>query len=382
VSRSSLVWSAVLAVAVLVPRAIRADESPNAADEYRKAIELLPKLKAEDTKVFYDRKLPPTSKKATELIERCSRALEALERGTAIQRCEWEFDWKKAFNRPGRDSGKVRDLCDVMLLRARQRLHQKQLGEALDDVTAAIVFARRYGGSGACTDRLLQGALEGQACIILATYLPQLNPEQRGELQKRIRGLPAPAPLERNLVQYEKQVFITYVQMVFEQKSEEEVLELVQFLRSEEEVAAIMKLSGGKKDGILKLVKDAGPFIDELGKLVMLPDKEYQAALDPFRKKCLDKNPYAFQMIKLADSMRIYTNASSVRWTMLWAAVAVADDGPDRLKHFKDPHGDGPFAYQAFKGGFRLTSKLRYPGSAEGSQVTLLVGIEPENKQK
>jgi hypothetical protein len=50
--------------------------------------------------------------------------------------------------------------------------------------------------------------------------------------------------------------------------------------------------------------------------------------------------------------------------------MAVVQGGPDRLKDFKDPFGDGPFEYRALDRGFELKSKLLF----RDQPVTLTVG--------
>lgn len=45
---------------------------------------------------------------------------------------------------------------------------------------------------------------------------------------------------------------------------------------------------------------------------------------------------------------------------MFKAAIAVVQDGPDKLKEIRDPFGDGPFEYHALDKGFELKSKLLF----------------------
>ena len=49
---------------------------------------------------------------------------------------------------------------------------------------------------------------------------------------------------------------------------------------------------------------------------------------------------------------------AAVRHALFRAAIAVVRDGPDKLKDFPDPAGDGPFEYKQVDGGFELKSKL------------------------
>ncbi len=52
------------------------------------------------------------------------------------------------------------------------------------------------------------------------------------------------------------------------------------------------------------------------------------------------------------------------------AALAVVQGGPDSLKNFRDPFGNGPFEYRRLDQGFELRSSL----VVNGMPVTLTVG--------
>ena len=55
---------------------------------------------------------------------------------------------------------------------------------------------------------------------------------------------------------------------------------------------------------------------------------------------------------------------------LLKAAIAVVQDGPNKLKDMKDPFGNGRFEYRPLEKGFELKSKLLF----SGQPVTLTVG--------
>jgi hypothetical protein len=76
-------------------------------------------------------------------------------------------------------------------------------------------------------------------------------------------------------------------------------------------------------------------------------------------------------------SLRYFDAESEARAAMLKAAIAVVLDGPDRLKEFKDPFGDGPFEYSKVGSGFELKSKFIFPGQNEPKPVTLTVPAPP-----
>jgi hypothetical protein len=49
--------------------------------------------------------------------------------------------------------------------------------------------------------------------------------------------------------------------------------------------------------------------------------------------------------------------AAQARREMLRAALAVVQGGPDRVKDFRDPAGEGPFEFKPLGQGFELRSK-------------------------
>jgi hypothetical protein len=55
------------------------------------------------------------------------------------------------------------------------------------------------------------------------------------------------------------------------------------------------------------------------------------------------------------------------------AAVAVANDGPEKLKEIPDPVVGGPFEYRKLDDGFELKSKL----VIDDKPVTLTIGARP-----
>jgi hypothetical protein len=75
------------------------------------------------------------------------------------------------------------------------------------------------------------------------------------------------------------------------------------------------------------------------------------------------------------DVMVATERRTQTRMALFKAALAVVQDGPDKLKDIKDPFGDGPFEYRALDKGFELESKLLY----HEKPVTLTVGQRTNN---
>ena len=126
----------------------------------------------------------------------------------------------------------------------------------------------------------------------------------------------------------------------------------------------------GTFEEAIKLTQDLLPVYDELEKLMDLPGKEFDAKYPEFKKKAEAANPMAGVLLPALGKVGAKQRRNQVRLAMLMAAIAVAQDGPAKLKEIKDPSGDGPFEYRELDNGFELKSKL----SVEGEVVTLTVG--------
>jgi hypothetical protein len=75
-------------------------------------------------------------------------------------------------------------------------------------------------------------------------------------------------------------------------------------------------------------------------------------------------------LLPAIDQVLAKDHRHKARFALLFAAIAVAQDGPEKLKEIKDPYGDGPFEYRKLDKGFELKSKLTF----EGQSVTLVAG--------
>jgi hypothetical protein len=85
----------------------------------------------------------------------------------------------------------------------------------------------------------------------------------------------------------------------------------------------------------------------------------------------LDLNAFChFGAIGTFAGSRYDSAKTETSMLMLRAAAAIVQEGPDKLKDFKDPYRSGPFGYRALQGGFELKSAL----VVEGKPVTLTVG--------
>lgn len=101
-----------------------------------------------------------------------------------------------------------------------------------------------------------------------------------------------------------------------------------------------------------------------------LPLPEFDRQAKAIEKKLQEVCPLAaHSLFGRLQWMRYLDADSEARMAMLKAAIAIALDGPDRAKDFKDPFGNGPFEYRPIGKGFELKSRLVY----QDKPVTLKV---------
>ncbi len=117
------------------------------------------------------------------------------------------------------------------------------------------------------------------------------------------------------------------------------------------------------------MLKDLLPFSDELANVTALPPKEFDAQYPEFVQKVKATSPMA--ILILSTNLTIASERRNQAQIALFkAAIAVVQNGPDKLKDIRDPFGDGPFEYRVLDKGFELKSKLLF----NGQPVMLTIG--------
>jgi hypothetical protein len=102
-------------------------------------------------------------------------------------------------------------------------------------------------------------------------------------------------------------------------------------------------------DEVLKQVEGVLPVYDELAGIAALPKDEFDARYPKFRADAKGKNPVVGVLLPAVDKVLEKDHRHKARFALLFAAIAVAQDGPEKLKEIQDPYGDAPFEYKADK---------------------------------
>jgi hypothetical protein len=356
------------------------DTGSNAAMKYWQAFALMPAMGKDEEKLVEQWSKIPLDAAALKLIEKSQGSLEFLHRGARLRRCDWSLDYEDGLFLRLPYIAKARTLAHLAALNARHEFDQGHGKAGWEDVTDVLKLGRHLEMEPLFIQRFAGSALESIAIDAAASYLPVLKSVLTETAYTDLDALPAAATLEQVVLQ-EKQVFLmSMIQRLklAEQRQKgswqgvwQEMFHAVfvsserKDSRSRESIEAVKTFGQA-----IKWLEDLVPFYDELAKMTNLPWKEFDARFPDFTSRAKAVNPLADQILPMTDAMVATERRTVTRAALFKAAVAVVLGGPERLKYFQDPFGNGPFEYRAFDKGFELTSKLLY----REKPVTLTVG--------
>jgi hypothetical protein len=372
-----LAWSATLAQAQAPPSKPPAatDPSANAALQYWQAFAQMPSLDQEQQKLLEDwGKVEdwykqPLSPEAEKLVAAANTSLMYLHRGAQMPHCDWGLDYGDGISMLLPHLTKSRDLARLAALRARIELEKGHYKQARGDLAAIMGLARHVGRDPIMICLLVQYGLEGMVVDLVAPYVLDIKapPDQAVAM---FQALPKAATLEESI----KSEKFHMARWIIKKLRDEEArqpgagralwLNLLEGPDVPDSVKQIELQKG------IELMEKMLPVYDEMARLVVLPNDQFDAQYPAFKQKTKSENPLAGTLLPAIDQLRAKDQRSQARLAMLLAAVAVAAEGQDKLKEIKDPFGSGPFEYKALDQGFELRSKLLF----EDKPVTLTVG--------
>jgi hypothetical protein len=353
------------------------DLGGNAALKYWQAFALLPTLDKDQHKLLEQWNKAPIDAAALKLIVRSSGSRLYLHRAAKIQRCDWNLNYEDGLLLVLPHVGKARNLASLTALHARHELEQGHGKAGAEDVTALLNLARHLEMDPPMIIQHLVGyAIEAVAIETAAPYLPELKSVLPEAATAALHGLPAGAT-SRQMVLKEKQIggqwLIRELKEAERRKqgSWEDLWKNVLFAPGEgDRVDRELVKSAKTFEQAVKMLEDLLPMYDELSDVAALPWKEFDAKYPEFIKKAKAANPLAGHVLPAMDRVADAQRRTKTRRALFTAALAVVQDGQDKLKDIKDPYGDGPFEYRALDKGFELRSRLIF----RGQPVILTVG--------
>ena len=354
----------------------RPDLGANAAMKYWQAFALLPVLDKDQEKLLDQWNKVPLDAAAQKLIDKSRISRVYLHRGAKLDRCDWSLDYEDGIFLRLPYLLKVRPLARLTALHARHEFEHGHWKAGAEDVTALLKLARHLEREPIMLVQLVGYSIETIAIEAAAPYLPELKPVVAQAMSEVLDALPSGPTLAQMVVQ-EKQTgpmwLIKELKKAEKQKegSWHDVWKEVLSVPVEgDAVDRDLIKSARTFEQAIKLLEDLLPFYDELEKMMALPWKEFDAQYPKFVKKAKAANPLARYFLPAMDKMVAAERRNQTQIALFKAALAVAQGGPDRLKDFKDPFGDGPFEHRALDRGFELKSRFRF----KGQPVMLTVG--------
>ncbi len=319
----------------------------NAADEYRKAFKALPdeaKLAPAEKEIWRSWSTAVADEATQVFLQKCSVALDGLHRGAGMKQCNWETGKPNKENGPDfRDTypPQARELAKAGMLRFRFRMLKGEQKAALDDILAVFALARHLNSDRDHIANLVAVAIENTAYGILARDLLQIKDRAvLGETLKRWEQLPQSLPLSKS----------------YKRDSDAQEASMKKLNLSDEDIATVKKLNA------------------EIIKTFALPPDQIKPAIAELDKR-IEQLPISLQLMVTPPGKLWRVEAIANTYQQLFrTAIAVAADGPEQVKQFKDPYGKGPFEYRKTPTGFELKGSIK---DGRGEPVTLVIG-EPE----
>jgi hypothetical protein len=367
----------LLSLALIGPAAAQAPNT-NAALKYWQAIGLMPTLDKDQEKIVEDWSKVPLDDAAKKVIDQSRNSVTYLHRGAKLDRCDWAPDYEDGIGLLLPHLAKARTLARLAALHARAEFEQGHGKAGGEHVLAILRLGRHVQVDPIMVNHLVGYAIEQVAIDAAAPYLPALKGQMPADAAAALDRLPA-SPSLSGIMAQERDSFLRWT--VRELKAAEakkpgswQDFWKGLFAGDENPDNRRAAESARTVEQAVQMVEGLMPLYGELEKLTTLPWKEFDARYPEFVRKANADSPLAKAIMPAVDKVGAARRRAEARLAMFKAAIAVVQGGPDKLKEFKDPFGDGPFEYRALDRGFELKSKLLF----RDKPVTLTVGKKAE----
>ena len=344
----------------------------NAALQYWPAFNFLPHNQADLDKLADWRKLPLDDKP-----QMLIGSLRYLHAGAQIKQCDWGIDMSQGPYTLLPFLNRSRPLTYQACLHVRFDVSKKHWADAADHGSDALVAARHVTNPPVAVSLLVCFADERDAIDALALGLHSFDRDSLARLTARLDALP-PAPTLGDSLKLESRMTVDWaVRKIKNAGPNPNWHEILGFLELDEGRTAnkaldqYIKEAGGTPDAVASKIQALLPFYDEAQKLdsAHLTQSEFNRQAQELLNKYA-ANPFAKPILPQLAGIHDAVIAAQTRMTLLRAAIAVLQNGPEAAKQFTDPSDHQPFNYQARHDGFELTSKVVF----RNQPLTLTIG--------
>jgi hypothetical protein len=349
--------------AVQAPDA-KPDLGANAAMKYWQAFALLPNLDKDQEKLLQDWNKVPLNAAAQKLIDGAQASMLYLHRGAKLPRCDWSLDYEDGIGLRLTHCPNSLTLARLAALHARHELEQGHWKAGWEDVTAILKLGRDVGMGPQFVVRWVGYRIEAYAIEAAAPYLPELKSVIPKDASAVLDTLPA-GPTLRQMILGEKQTGLIWLINELKEAEKRKVggwqgvwKNYVDVPWLEGETQNLVR-SVKTSEQAIRMLEDVLPFYDELAKVIALPWREFDGQYPELVKNTKTADPLGgFDRPKQMDAILGRERRYQAQTALFKAALAVVQEGPNKLRDIKDPFGDGPFEYSALDTGFELKSKL------------------------
>jgi len=271
--------------------------------------------------------------------------LKFLKKATTYSHCDWGPPplSSKDLGHDRLDVGNVQNVIHLVCLSARHHAEKGQGLRALDELFAGLSFAHRVGKEGLLIARVLESAGGIKLIQTLGRILPLLNVSTLEELLRRLEVLPPLEPASTTF-RYESRFILNEIRETLMTLGP--VIEGAMWERiglGEEDVATVLRLTGGERDRVLAHYQSAAPALAELAHRLDLPHESCRASLDEFAKAERLVRPVVADLVEKAWGIRhMVDRLTAFRFALRAGSLLVRDGEPAFLK-VADPFGTGPF---------------------------------------
>jgi hypothetical protein len=176
-----------------------AEEETDAAQHYRKAFLLLPKLTEAEDELIQNLPAAPFNALGLDLIKRSELALREMARGAELKDCDWGCDYFANFLEPRMfpmvEITRVRQLA---CLRAHYSFQDQRNSAGIADLVAVVKMGRHIGKRGPWLATIVQLAIENSVIDVAAAHLPQQHANTVKALAEALEALPKSCPLSES----------------------------------------------------------------------------------------------------------------------------------------------------------------------------------------
>lgn len=350
---------------------------PNAALKYWQAFSTFPDISDElNDKIKFactDAGLAEdVDEELVELLSKAKYSLRMLDRGAAIESCDWGADMRA----DGAETllphlGKARQLAMLALIRARHAFEQGDTDQALKDIADVSTLARHTSHDSTIVGLFVGYAIDWTTVRLLVRYLPTIDADQLLRTMERRHSAPKMSAMPDAIGQEEQ--FLEWGIAMLRVEDENQLLKFCSILTTSPEQRKEMLAAVGDRQKCLDHLIALKPLYTVMRRVLELPAEEFAVEKEKLNEQ-LQGNPAGLYLAPSIEAMFKAASVNTCRIALLDAAVAIHVKGRGSLASHPDPFGDGPFEYTKLsETSFRLESKLQHAGDGP---VSLTVGFK------